>query len=223
MVVLIVAALCGHTGMGQNQNQGVIAVGLGLATAIIPTAILFLMLNLLFWIPLAVGLVFVVLGIRSILKDSWLSQRVGWFALGSMILVVGGTFGITAYLDRSGPPVVIIVPNGFRGPIKLSVDSKNGAEIPLADGRYTVRIPASGHLVIKSADPFTQWHSETAMFENGESLSKDHENRLPPEKVRLIDLGSRLSRSGHSNDESLNYFVGNEFDFRLFKQGKPGL
>ncbi|MFL5245068.1 MAG: hypothetical protein ACJ8FY_23445 [Gemmataceae bacterium] len=205
--------------MDQNQNQGVIAVGLGLATAVIPTVILFMMLNVLFWMPLAVGLLLVILGIRSILNDSWLSQRIGWIALVCMILVVGGTFCLTWYANRSGPDVVIIVPNGFRGPLKLSLDPKNGTEIPMEGSRFIVRIPASGHLVIKNADPFTQWHSETAMFENGESLSTNHDERLPPEKVRLIDLGSSLSRSGHSSDESLNYFVGNEFDFRLFKKG----
>jgi hypothetical protein len=138
-----------------------------------------------------------------------------------MILAVGGTFGITAYLDLPRPPVLIIVPNGFRGPIKLVIDPKSGDHIPLVDGQYTVRIPKSGLLIIKSADPVTQWHSERAMFANGDSLPRDYDRTFPPETIRMYFLGSRFFRDGDFIQESIDYFVGNEFDFRLYQKTAP--
>ena len=66
----------------------------------------------------------------------------------------------------SGPPVEIVVRNGFTGPIWIMLDAK-GQDIPLVKGRYQILIPADGVLRVRSFGPFNQWHRSYARYEDG--------------------------------------------------------
>lgn len=143
------------------QRNGFL-LGLGVATAIIPTTILFLCVNLLFFIPLVVGVVVICLGMRKNAKPSIeLSARM-------MVLFAWiGPFLITSYLTRSGPPVEFIVPPGFTGMIEVVRDRKHGEDLRFDQGTYKIVVPSSGVVRLKETDPFHRWHEEWCRDTNG--------------------------------------------------------
>ena len=71
--------------------------------------------------------------------------------------------------DKSGPAVVYVFPNGFRGSFRMFED-RNAAEVPLVGGKYVVAIPSDGFLSAKDLNFLSQWHAEEARFEDGTPL-----------------------------------------------------
>jgi hypothetical protein len=76
--------------VNHDNNQGAVAIGFGLMTAIFPTIIWFVMVTHLFWFPLVAGIVICVLGFRALFTETWLSHSIGWIALIVMLVAYGG-------------------------------------------------------------------------------------------------------------------------------------
>src|SRR5206468_1761434 len=113
-----------------------------------------------------------------------------------MIVGVAVPFGMIAYHNRPGYPVILVIPNGYRGPVKLVVDRREGVDIPATEGAYRFIVPPGGTLPIKDAGPFHQWHTLTAVFANGGRIPHQYESNRHPEAATLYSLGS--STSTHS-------------------------
>jgi hypothetical protein len=192
----------------RNTTPATVAVIVGVVAAVIPTALLFLAVNLLFVIPLAAGIVCIVLGVVGFRTDSPLGRHVGWLAVLLMIVAVGVPFGLIAYHNRSGHPIVLVVPAGYRGTIRLVIDRERGAEVPLQNGRYTYHIPDDGTLTIKDDSPFRQWHSLTVFDTSGNAIPEDIEDKCPPGVVTIRSLGSGTRTQNGERENFIDYFVG---------------
>lgn len=143
------------------QKNGFL-LGLGVATAVIPTTILFLLANLLLFIPLVVGAVVFCLGLR---KSNTFKIESSAFVLVAFAWI--GPFLITEYLRRPGPPVVFVVPSGFRGTIEVIMDRKQGEDLRCEHGTYRIVVPGSGVVRVKETFPFHRWHEELCRDTDG--------------------------------------------------------
>ena len=125
-----------------------------------------------------------------------------------------------------GTPVHIVVPNGFKGEVRLILDGAHGTEVKPSQGRYEYRIPASGILRVTSFKPFEPMHVQTAAYENGAVLESDIETVEGPlgEKPLLgrdvvVFCGGSVSRK---NQEApvMTYFVGSVVEYEKWQQEK---
>lgn len=200
-----------------NRNSGWAAVVIGTLTATIPTFLLFRAVTFLFIVPLVLGALCILLGITALLTGMPFSKYVGWIAAILMLIAVLFPFGIVAYHDREGYPIVYVIPEGYRGPVRLIIDRKQGVDVPLKDGRYTYHIPENGTLLIKDDSPFRHRHSLTASYTNGKLIPIDYEDSLPPDTVSLHPLGSGVgSRGGGPEEEYIEDFIGTKAELRKY-------
>jgi hypothetical protein len=195
----------------------ILAIIIGILTATIPTFLLFQAVTYLFVVPLGLGLFCIFLGLIGLRTRGKLSQHVVWIAI---IIMLGGVFipfGMIAYYNRSAYPIVVIVPEGYRGPIKLIVDKNRGIDVPLKEGRFIYHIPPSGTLLIKDDGPFHQWHSMTAKYTNGMAIPMRDENTLAPGEVAYFGLGSGMKvDSQGTREEYIQDFVGTKGELRKY-------
>jgi hypothetical protein len=191
-----------------NKVSGWLAVLIGVLTATIPTFMLMRVVTFLFFVPLVLGVLCVVLGVAALRTDRKFARHIGWIAAILMLIGVILPSGLIAYHNRSGYPIVVVVPEGYRGPVELIIDRQQGVDIPLVDGKYTYHIPQTGTLVIKDDSPFRQWHPETAMYTSGKRIPMAYEGNLPPDTVARHSLGS--------NQERIHYFVGTTTELRKY-------
>jgi hypothetical protein len=89
-----------------------------------------------------------------------------------------------------GPSVRIIVPDGFKGLIKI-VEDRAGVEVDLESGEYVYRIPTNGVLKVKEASGFADWHYREANYASGKPLPVYP--GAPKGKVGLFMLGTHSS------------------------------
>lgn len=107
---------------------------------------------------------------------------------------------------RSGPPVDVVVPRMFNGPIWIILDV-NGPAIPLVEGRYHVVIPIDGVLRVNSLRPFQKWHELNTRFEDGTQLPNASE--APSGTVAFWHGGSHSKgRVDGGEDTWISYYVG---------------
>lgn len=191
-----------------NKQSGTVAVIIGVLTATIPTFLLFQAVTFLFIVPLVLGILCIGLGVVSIRNEGRLLRHVGWFAVIIMLIAVVLPFGMIAYNSRSGYPIVMVIPDGYRGPVRLIINNQEGVEVPLENGKYTYHIPESGTLLIKDDSPFRQWISMTTVYSNGKPIPMDNGGTLPPDAVSLHSLGSWVKMQGEKKEESIENFVG---------------
>jgi hypothetical protein len=144
-------------------------VVIGLTTAVLPTIWLFASLNLLFPIPLVVGLACTLAG----MVKNWPATNRTWTVIGLTICLASGIgpFLLRAIADRSGRPVEIVLPVGYQGAFSIVKDSKGGREPELNHGVWMFRIPESGVLKVKKTSPFHIWHRETHVYADGKSAN----------------------------------------------------
>jgi len=108
----------------------------------------------------------------------------------------------------SGPPVDIVVPKGFIGPVWIVLDL-NGQDIPLVNGRYQVVIPAGGVLRVRSHRPFERWHPSSAQYDDGAPLREEYgSNPAGPDVVALRGGGSAVTTRDGREIRWMPYFVG---------------
>lgn len=199
-----------------NKGSAWAAVVIGTLTATVPTFVLFQAVTFLFVVPLVLGLVCILLGVIALRTGGRFARHVGWIATILMLVAVVLPFGLIAYHNRSGYPIVLVVPDGYRGPVRLIIDRRQGVEVPLVDGKYTYRIPETGTLVIKDDSPFRQWHSMTAVYSSGKPIPIDHEDNLPADAVSLHSLGSGVRTQGGKQEEYIEDFVGTKAELRKY-------
>ena len=136
-------------------------------------------------------------------------------------LALAALFWLTRGCDRSGPPVEVVVPDAFIGPVFVILDETRGSDIPFRDGKYIVEIPPDGRLRVKSLGPFEGWHKETWRYASGKTLLDAKLEQNPdPEKVM-----KRMQNSGISNGVThIEVFVGTEPQLLEFIRGpRPSL
>ncbi len=199
-----------------NKRSGWAAILVGILTATLPTFVLFQMVTFLFLVPLVLGLLSVLFGVTALRKEGKYGRHVGWIAVILMLLAVLFPFGRIAYHNRLGYPIVLVVPEGYRGPVRLIIDRQQGVDVRVADGKYTYHIPEIGTLVIRDDSPFRQWHSMTAMYTNGKHIPIDYEGKLPPDAVSLHSLGSGVSNQGGKQEEYIENFVGTKAELSKY-------
>jgi hypothetical protein len=199
-----------------RRSSGVVALVIGVLTATIPTFLLFQAVTFLFVVPLALGLLCILLGVIALRTEGRFRPHAGWIAFVIMLIAVALPFEMIAYHDRSGSPIVLVIPNGYRGPVKLIIDREQGKDVPLSDGRYTYQIPEGGTLVIKDDSPFRRWHSMSATYANGKTIPIDDEDSLPPDAVTLHSLGSGVTTQNGKKEEFIEDFVGTKAELRRY-------
>ena len=160
-------------------------MAVGTFTAVVPTALLFLGVNMLFFVPLLVGATCVLFGFLNDKPDSqkWPSR----LGIAACILAALGPFLISAYANRSGNPIRIILPAEFTGDFSIVRDHENGTTVELEDGVWVYRIPESGALRVVNDWPFFMWHPPTQFVDtNGKTVAVQHmgtsggSKRTPP-------------------------------------------
>jgi hypothetical protein len=111
--------------------------------------------------------------------------------------------------DGSGTPVHFVVPDGFRGRIDIVRDTKHGSQIELQDGRYTIVVPASGTLRVRSFRSLQRWHTTTAAYASGMTLPVTGTAGTNTD-IGFFELGSSAASSsnGARSPESVVCFVG---------------
>jgi hypothetical protein len=201
-----------------NSRPGVVAVIIGLWTATGPTFLLWQAVSLLFLVPLTLGLVIIVLGVLAIRSDARYWRHLGWISAILLAMAVIIPCGLILDAERSGYPIVLVIPDGYRGPVRLTIDKKNGVEIPRHDGRYTYPIHQDGTLVIKDASSFYRWHSEMASYASGRSIPRYEEGHAAPDAVWLHDLGSGVRSWGGNREEYILYFLGTDAEVKRFNE-----
>jgi hypothetical protein len=120
----------------------------------------------------------------------------------------------SAGCTSNGPPVEIVVPNGFTGVVWIVVDP-SAPEIPLVNGRYQVVIPAIGVLKVQSLKPFQRWHSQTARYQDGAPLPDANNPREDdPETIAVRGGGWRTN----GRKEVVWYFVGSAKQYNQYTE-----
>jgi len=152
---------------------------------VVPSTLLFLGVNLLFAVPLAVGASIALLGTRKVAETS--KRRMTIAGTIVCILAAIGPFVLAAYLNRSGEPVRIVVPTDWTGEFAIVRDRKCGTELKFVDVAWEFRIPPSGELVVFDDHPFYRWHKETVV---------DADGRPVPAKGLGTTAGNIQSASG---------------------------
>jgi hypothetical protein len=101
-----------------------------------------------------------------------------------------------------GLPIHFVVPNGFRGEIRIIEDPGNGEILP-KHGRWIICVlPATGILKVKSLKPFLAVHEETACYADGGVLNPG----IDTNAIAFFGLGSFASGSTNG----VSYFVGTQ-------------
>ncbi len=197
-----------------NMNPSSISVAIGVFTATVPTFMLVGAVSYLFVVPLVLGIVCIILGLLSRRLGGRLGRQIGWIAAMLMLTSIVLPFGIIA-LDRdSGHAVVLIIPNGYRGPVRLIIDRDHGNDIPLKDGKYTYHVPKDGTLLIKDASPFRQWHAESAIYASGTPIPNEYDGSLPPDAVLRHSISSGVTWRSGKQEEIIEEFIGTKAELQ---------
>lgn len=101
-----------------------------------------------------------------------------------------------------GTPVHFVIPNGFKGPIRLTIDPITGKDVVPTNGQFVYAIPADGLVRVKSFEPFRVWHKETASYENGTAIPSEHQTW-----IGIVFYG------GGENGQGMWWFVGTRTEF----------
>jgi len=138
------------------RTNNKLLISVGAFTAIIPTAWLFLGANMLFFVPLFVGAACLLIGFLNDAPNS--QKRFSRFGIAACVLATLGPFLISAYANRSGSPIRIILPADYDGEFSIVRDRENGTTAERENGIWVYRIPESGVLNVTNDHPFFMWH-----------------------------------------------------------------
>jgi hypothetical protein len=67
--------------------------------------------------------------------------------------------------------LVFVVPNNFRGVLKLQTKQLGAEELAMDHNWYVIRFPESGVLQMKGKTPLQQWHTSSARYVDGKPLA----------------------------------------------------
>lgn len=135
-----------------HMTRNPLLICIGLLTAVLPTTLLFVGVNMLFFVPLVVGLGSVVVGC---LRISAAKKRTVT-GVGVFLCLAAATcpFALAAYANRSGKPIRIVLPEGYRGRFAIVKDRVKGRSLVFESGAWVFEIPPSGELVVNDDHPF---------------------------------------------------------------------
>jgi hypothetical protein len=137
-----------------------------------------------------------------------------------MAIAVILPFGMIAYHDSQGHPIMLVLPKGHRGSIKLIVDRRGGVDVPLENGMYVYHIPTGGVMTIQDDSPFRQWHS-MMVFSNGQPITDGDLKVTGADEVAIYSLGSIGARTENGRtEEYMQWFVGTPADKLKFVDGQ---
>lgn len=93
------------------------------------------------------------------------------------------------YFDY-GPAVHFVLPDGFRGEVRVEEDRPDGVELRTDRDHFLILVPESATVRVKNSDLFSPWHKERAFFRSGEELPVISIYREQPEVVAMRNLGT---------------------------------
>jgi hypothetical protein len=180
----------------------------GLVTSLVPTALLWLSLNMLFFVPLVVGLGCVAAG--RVKRSETGRRRATGLGLVLCLLAAIGPFAVAGYFNRQGAPIRIIVPRDYRGEF-LIIEAQEGRDPPLRDGECVYVIPKDGRLLVKSLAAFGRWHTESIVFDDGTVPKKyDHPAHAHDDEVAVY--GGQITVGFGDPRPTMHFFVGTAKD-----------
>jgi hypothetical protein len=170
-----------------DKTWNPLLVWIGLLTALLPTTCLFLSVNILFFVPLVIGIGSAAVGCVKMPE----SVKPRAAAIGLIVCVVAslGPSALAAYFNRPGNPIKIVLPVGFRGEFSIVKNPATGQDLKLEDSVWVFKIPPSGVLVVNDDYPFHMWHQAIYVYTDGHG-------------ARVESLGSGES----TNHEGTTYF-----------------
>ena|ERR1041384_4446761 len=115
--------------------------------------------------------------------------------------------------NDSGAPLHFVLPDGFKGEIRIVKDPDQGSSVREEGGRFTYIIPPDGQLRVRSLAPFSHWHKESAVFQNGGALKTGTDDNVPEDSVALRSLGTLVS----DGVTTVRYYVGTKKDEATFR------
>jgi hypothetical protein len=124
------------------------------------------------------------------------------FALFTPLLLAGCDL-----LDR-GPALHFILPDGFHGEIRIEQGVADASGPPLERGHYTIRIPSTGLVRVKTMELFSHWHKERAFSSSGRELPVLSGHGEQPDIAALRALGMFDDASNHLRPYTEVYVFG---------------
>lgn len=128
-------------------------------------------------------------------------MRFSLYVFGTM-LCLGGCFS-----ESSSPHVRFVIADGYKGDFVVTITG-TGKPLNEANGTYIVKIPKSGVLEVRD-DPFRNWHSLSAVFENGNMIPIAAHEDDPREKIVYF-------WSMSSSEKHIHYFIGTKSEYESF-------
>jgi hypothetical protein len=125
----------------------------------------------------------------------------------AFLLFVCGSFSACEFLDH-GPPIHFILPDGFRGEIRIEEGVADSVDPVFERGHYTIRVPSTGLVRIKSKEVFSPWHKERAFSSRGRELPVLSGHAEQPNVIALRSLGMFDDASNHLRPYTMVYVFG---------------
>jgi hypothetical protein len=149
-----------------GRRNGVL-ICVGTLTSLFPSACLVQSLNILFFVPLFVGIACAIAGIFRMYP--YVKSRARVTAIGLILCVAAslGPFLYAAWLNREGRPIKIVLPVGYRGEFSIVKDHIKGQDLKREDGAWVFEIPPNGVLIVKDTSPFFLRHREDIVYPDG--------------------------------------------------------
>src|SRR3954465_10201199 len=137
-----------------------------------------------------------------------------------LVVACGLAFSCTALSNLApqddqpeGPDLHFILPHEFHGEIRIEQGGAGVSAPPLENGHYTIRIPSTGVVHIKSTDKlFAPWHKERAFSSPGRELPVLSGHAEQPDVVALRSLGMIEDASNSLKPYTMVYIFGTWHD-----------
>jgi hypothetical protein len=177
-----------------HATRNPVLVCFGLLTAVVPTTCLFVSVNIYFFVPLVVGLGCAVVGCLKMPKRG--QRAVTLLGVALCLTAAVGPFSLAAYFNRSGLPIRVVLPVGYRGEFSIVKDRTKGQDLKLQDGVWVFEIPAGGVLVVNDDFSLYMWHQESYVYANGRPARVESLGTT----AGSIDTGPGSSRSSTDHE-----------------------
>ena len=148
-----------------DTTRNPVLIRAGLLTSLLPTVLLFVSVNIYFFVPLVVGIGCVGVGLAKM--PTVAKQRATFIGLLLCLVASLGPFALGAYANRSGNPIRIVLPAGFRGEFSIVKDRTKGQDLKLQDDVWVFEMPANGVLIVNDDYPLYMWHQATYVYSDG--------------------------------------------------------
>jgi len=147
-----------------------------------------------------------------------------WWCI--LVIFIGTfSFQLCGCKNKASMPILLVVPDGYRGPICLVIDKEKGLTVKPQNGKYVFQVEQDGILAIRDATPFDEWHQWDFAYQSGESIPHNHEGASDPDAVSLHFLGRgtctlRRARKDLAEylrgRECIEYFVGSDAEAKSY-------